>query len=150
MDGWPVSEGNVSETNHDCKGRSSLCFRYFNFKMKHEVFGLFIGTGTWSQAKGQLVLIQCTCVRLETRTDEGRGRGGTLEALYSPAALKGVGRQLSWYRAHPEVDAQQPRGRSVILTLSRMVRTPRPSLITRKSKANPVLRRENWERKGKT
>lgn len=43
---------------------------------KHEVFGLFIGTGTWSQAKGQLVLIQRTCVRLETRTDEGRGRGG--------------------------------------------------------------------------
>lgn len=117
---------------------------------KHEVFGLFIGTGTWSQAKGQLVLIQRTCVRLETRTDEGRGRGGTLEALYSPATLKGVGRQLSRYSAHPEVDAQHPRGRSVILTLSRMVRTPRPSLITRKSKANPVLRRENWERKGKT
>lgn len=84
------------------------------------------------------------------RRGAGAGRG-TLEALYSPAALKGVGRQLSWYRAHPDVDAQpSPPGRSVILTLSRMVRTPRPSLIIRKSKANPVLRRENWERKGKT
>lgn len=71
-----MSEGNVSETNHDCKGRSSLRFGYFNFKMKHEVFGLFIRTGTWSQAKGQLVLIQRTGVHLETRTDEGRGRGG--------------------------------------------------------------------------
>lgn len=76
MDGQTVSEGNVSETNHDCKGRSSLRFGYFNFKMKHEVFGLFIRTGTWSQAKGQLVLIQRTGVHLETRTDEGRGRGG--------------------------------------------------------------------------
>lgn len=83
MDGWPVSEGSVSETNHDCKGRSSLRFRYFNFKMNHEVFGLFIGTGTWSQAKGQLILIQHTCVRLETRTDEGRGEGDPGGSLFS-------------------------------------------------------------------
>lgn len=147
MDGWPVSEGNISETNHDYKGRSSLRFGYFNFKMKHEVFGLFIGTGTWSQAKGQLVLIQHTCVRLETCTDEGRGDPGG--SLFS-CCTQGSGEAAQLVQSSSRGGCPAPWGRSVILTLSRMVRTPRPSLIIRKSKANPVLKRENWERKGKT
>lgn len=49
--------------------------------------------------------------------------------------------------ASPEVDAQHHLG-PVIPTLSRMVRGPRPSLIIRKSKASPVLRRE-FEKKRK-
>lgn len=41
----------MREISHNYEGRSSLYFRHFNFKKKLEVFGLFIRTGTWSQAK---------------------------------------------------------------------------------------------------
>lgn len=86
MDGWPVREGNVSKTNQDYKGQPSLSLGHFHFKTKHELFGLFIRTGTWSQAKVKSLRIcpsdptQCqgcgTCVHLETCIDGDGGVGG--------------------------------------------------------------------------